>query len=347
MDGPGRRFKIVTAFSADYTAGRLCARVNRCYAARHGYSWWEQVLGPEDMLAAVAPRTHCTWYKVHIFLAELRRALGRTGPEDGLASPRVDPSMEGQAPLPALDGSAAGGDALRPGDYLVWMDADAVFVEHERKLEEVVAKAEDRDLVIGEDMHVGNLVNCGVILIRVSLWSLQLWEAVFRCRRYDSVTYFEQSALHKVLKMSREFGAFGQQKQKNGRDGETERIPWHSFCVNDVNGNFEANVDGLLHFSTEDNVQDRIKIFEHTAVFPMHLLNSNICDEDIERLALSGEAVIASRQHRKGRHHQWRHQKTRFVYHAAGFTRKIPVISAMVKRRLPDIDISDFDHLCR
>ena len=82
-----------------------------------------------------------------------------------------------------LKGDTCVGEKLNEDDFLVWVDADAVFVDHEATLEEVVLEGKEREVIIGEDMHVGNLINCGIILIKVSLWSLQLWRKVFRCRR--------------------------------------------------------------------------------------------------------------------------------------------------------------------
>ena len=319
-------FKVVTAFSDNYEVGRLCSKVNRLYCEQQGHAWHEVVLAQEAMLAAVAPRTHCTWYKVHIFLDELQRALGG-------GMPRTDSQKPDKSPLPALDGSAAVGRPLRENDYLVWVDADAVFVDHAKRLEEIVEEAEEKELVIGEDMHLGNLVNCGVILIKVTPWSLLLWRQVFLCRKYDTVTYFEQSALHKVLKTNREFASFS---DKSRVPSQSE--PWHSFVSRSEGGDKKEN-------RTEER---SVKLFEHSAVFPMHLLNSNICDWDIDALAdPDRDSRGQIRQHRKGQHMKYCHQKARFVYHAAGFTRKMSVISKMVKSRLPATDISEFDNLCR
>ena len=49
------------------------------------------------------------------------------------------------------------------------------------------------------------------------------------------------------------------------------------------------------------------------------------------------------RQLRKVQHRKWTHQKTRFVFHAAGFSRKEGKISFMLRARLPQIDISQFE----
>ena len=76
---------------------------------------------------------------------------------------------------------------------------------------------------------------------------------------------------------------------------------------------------------------DSVKVFEHTAVFPMHLLNSNVCDWDLETSGI--------RQHRKGKERGWVHLRARRVYHAAGYSKKMAVISEMIKLRLPHIDL--------
>ncbi len=66
------------------------------------------------------------------------------------------------------------------------------------------------DLIIAEDMHPGCLVNAGVMLIRLSQWSLDLWQDIWssdKSKRYHNVYYYEQSALIKCLKL-REEGYF-------------------------------------------------------------------------------------------------------------------------------------------
>jgi len=352
----GIQFKIITAFSDNYTVGKLCAKVNTIYAKNNKYWWWKDVLTQEQMLEVVSPRTHCTWYKVHMFLDELKRALADFLVENeeenrNVQSKHIHETMKTtKKPLPLLNGSTSGGEVLKEGDYLVWMDADAVFIDHDKKLEDIVMRAEYKDLIIGEDMHVGNLVNCGVILIKVSTWSLKLWEKVFACRKYDDVTYFEQSALHKVLKMNKEFAPFFNVNQCHGGRGKNEKdqngkiiieedkkvlTPWHSFCINNDNDHLDFNnkdIDGA----------NEVKVFEHSSIFPMHLLNSNIFDEDID---FNGTGKRSIRQHRKCQHKNWIHQKAQFIFHAAGFSRKMSKISTMVKIRLPHIDLSEFDNM--
>ena len=166
--------------------------------------------------------------------------------------------------------------------------------------------------------------------------------------RYDTVTFYEQSALHKVFKTRREFAPFfnaaaGEDRSgkkmvnaENGQSAETDTSierPWHSFCIrsrtDDIDLDKNANGDCL---------RDSVKVFEHTAVFPMHLLNSNICDWDLEE-----EGGLGIRQHRKGKERGWVHQRARLVYHAAGYSKKMSVISEMIKLRLPHIDLENIN----
>ena len=114
----------------------------------------------------------------------------------------------------------------------------------------------------------------------------------------------------------------GKSKTQNRMHGSTEK-PWHSFCTN-------QKEDGPHNLDKNAN-SDSVKVFEHTAVFPMHLLNSNVCDWDLETSGI--------RQHRKGKERGWVHLRARRVYHAAGYSKKMAVISEMIKLRLPHIDL--------
>ena len=137
-----------------------------------------------------------------------------------------------------------------------------------------------------------------------------------------------------MLKTNKEFAPFfnapsvdnhcegGKSKTQKRKHGSTEK-PWHSFCTN-------QKEDGPQNLDKNAN-SDSVKVFEHTAVFPMHLLNSNVCDWDLETSGI--------RQHRKGKERGWVHLRARRVYHAAGYSKKMAVISEMIKLRLPHIDL--------
>jgi hypothetical protein len=226
---------LFTAYTTDYIVGNACSQVNRMYAERHGYEFHCDVLSYEDMLAAIAPRQFCGWYKVAMicrFLAN-KEALHR-----------------------------------RKIGYIMWIDADAVVVNHAMKVEELLSRAEQRgtykgmlfqwvpniaktksnnaktyvDLIIAEDIHPCCLINTGVLLIRLSDWSASLWADVWAAQRYFDVFFYEQSALMRCLKKRHE--------------GLHDVQPFHSYVRGGPMGD---------------------KLFPHVCVVPHLDLNSNRC----------------------------------------------------------------------
>lgn len=157
---------IITAYSSDYAPGPVCEAVNRAYATRHSYQFHAEVVAPAEMLAAIAPRTAFTWYKVRMIRDAIRRA-------------------------------PAGGY-----HFIMWLDADAVVSDLARPLQSLVSLGVGRDLVIGEDLSSACLVNCGAMIIRATPWSESLWRQLWEgnlSRRFHSKPYHEQSALIRLL----------------------------------------------------------------------------------------------------------------------------------------------------
>ena len=156
-----------------------------------------------------------------------------------------------------------------------------------------------------------------------------------------------------MFKTRREFAPFSNATEEernrrrmvnseNGKSAEADahiERPWHSFCIR--NQKEETSLD--KNANTDKCLRDSVKVFEHTAVFPMHLLNSNICDWDLEE----GNEGAGIRQHRKGKERGWVHQRARLVYHAAGYSKKMFVISEMIKLRLPHIDLENISCSCK
>ena len=164
---------ILTAYSDNYSLGKVCECVNRSYAKTFGYLFQSYVKSQEVMLEDVQPKTHCTWFKIKL----LRDLL----------------SSETMHEL-----SAQG------VQYVMWMDADAIFIDHDQSLEKIIESCQGRELIIGEDMHPGCLINAGVFIIRICSWSRDFIERVWCCVLYDDVPFYEQSAMIKCLKSSGE-----------------------------------------------------------------------------------------------------------------------------------------------
>ena len=208
-EAQGASVLLFTAYSSDYSIGQLCEHVNRRYAHRHGYRFESEVLPYSEMLNMVQPRQFLGWYKVLMlnrYLNERREQL-------------------------VADGVS----------WLVWIDADAVVIDHDKTLQQLLSRAAGRELCIGEDASTCCLINTGVLAVRICDWSAELWNEVWEQRRYFTTFFYEQSALVKCLRRRHE--------------GLERLSPFHSH----VSG-------GPSHD----------KLFPHTCVFPMSSINSNV-----------------------------------------------------------------------
>lgn len=82
-DNGHRGILIFTAYTDDYSIGKLCDTVNRRYADKNGYKYVSKVLPYESMMHEIGPyKLHCTWYKVlllNMFLREEADMLEREG----------------------------------------------------------------------------------------------------------------------------------------------------------------------------------------------------------------------------------------------------------------------------
>lgn len=237
---------IITAYSDDYAIGSLCETINRIYAERHGYKFESEVIPYRQMLELIAPRAHCAWYKALLILRylEKRRELLASGIT-----------------------------------YLLWIDADAIFIDHTISLGHFIDMGRGSDLIISEDIHKGCLINSGVMLVRLTDWSHALWHEVWtseRSKRYHDVYFYDQSALMRALR---------------ARDVGLEQMqPFHSFDVDGPKGpkffrhvcvlthlqfNTNAGIPFVKNGSSNDEQQDCIDSADHgedRALFVFHAL---------------------------------------------------------------------------
>jgi hypothetical protein len=212
------RVAVLTAYTSDYEIGcDICAPVNRKYAERHGYAFVERIHPPWQR---ELDSRHPSWNKVHL-LCELL---------DGLIQRR-----EG-LPVP-LDTT-----------HLLWVDADAVVVWHDKRVEDLWARhcSEHCQLLIGEDVTPCCLVNAGVFCVRVSDWSAALWRDVLAgesATKFRTLPYYEQSVLLRQL-------------EKRGEGLNLQACPFHSYT-----GGHAAP-----------------KHFPHVVVLPRNAINTNRID---------------------------------------------------------------------
>ena len=207
------------SYTADYELGRLCEPINRAYADRHGYAFFSRVYPPCNRQEPES--RHPTWNKVAL-LNEILFGL--------LHSSNATP------PLVPHDTT-----------HLLWVDADAVVVHQDVRVEDLWAELPPSiELLIGEDVTPCCLINAGVWSVRVSEWSEALWYDVFSSKasnKFHNCRYHEQSALLKQL-------------ERRGEGLNSVRQPFHSYCGG----------------------RSTPKLFPHVCVLPRRTFNTNRAD---------------------------------------------------------------------
>lgn len=218
-----REFIVCTAYTTNYTIGKLCSPVNMEYCHRHGYHWIEESDHEyESMLRIISPRTNCSWYKILM----LKRLMNRL-----LAEERIEQ-------LPTV--------AARNVRYLMWIDADAIIVNPERTLESIVETSGEMELIISEDMSESSRINAGIFLLKVCPWSASLLEDVWQSERYFKVAHFDQAAMEKQLRVLFE-----------GLD--EKYLPFHSYSPSGPRGpKFFTHTCVLESQDFNTNISDRI-----------------------------------------------------------------------------------------
>ncbi len=167
---------MITAFSDNYLVGHLTEPWNRAYAEAHGYDFVSDILSVDVMNTAVGMRS-LQWYKVVMILRCLEEAK------------------------------------TRGYSHIVWIDADAVVLDPKSPLSLFLTDPADSnwvpDLIIAEDMTLASMLNTGVMIVRVSEWSRNLWKDVWtsgRSKRFHVKLFHEQSSLCSILQYRKEEG---------------------------------------------------------------------------------------------------------------------------------------------
>ena len=67
-------------------------------------------------------------------------------------------------------------------DYLVWIDADAIIVNHNTTIEEIINIAPDKELFVCEDINkIKECINSGVLIIKNTQWTNELFLKIWNC----------------------------------------------------------------------------------------------------------------------------------------------------------------------
>lgn len=161
------RFVLVTAYDSSYEPGYLCSTANEAYCQKHGYEFRRYVFSKEELHSRSSGR-YGAWAKVQLLTSILREP-----------------------------------DTFSEQDYLVWVDADALVIDHVVELSSFVERSGGADLIIGEDVADTDWLNTGVVLLRATEWSrdlLALWWSEGGSRWHEAEALcWDQSALCALL----------------------------------------------------------------------------------------------------------------------------------------------------
>lgn len=252
---------ICTAFTEDYEVGYVTSDVNRAYANHYGYKFQCDILSYDEMIKLIHPRLHCTWYKIHMII---------------------------QAFLTQADVK-----------YVMWIDGDAVVINHDRKIEDMIKLTNYRELILSEDLTPACLINAGVLLFKRCEWTMtclqQIWSS-HQYRKYYNVYYYEQSAIISYLKRTKE--------------GLDQVELFHSFNGGE-NLKLFAHVAVLSHWDLNCNVVQSYECGDNAMPSGGNCSNLN-CNgqKEVDRIQVPG----------------YTHEGPRYIFHAVGKWHKMAVI---------------------
>lgn len=190
---PNPTFAVLTNFDVDYEVGFLCAAVNEAYCRRWGHRFLPCIL-TKDAMARICEGRHFAWAKLALFTWLLT-------PERSAPAAR--------AVFEAWLGEARRAELLAGVEYLVWIDGDAMALDHAVPLARFVqGPARKKALVVAEDMSWADWVNTGVFLVRVdSPWARDLWWEAWSCahNRFHQAPFWDQSGVCQALARRGEF----------------------------------------------------------------------------------------------------------------------------------------------
>jgi hypothetical protein len=79
-------------------------------------------------------------------------------------------------------------------DFVLWVDADALFMRYDRDIREVVEDGKDLYMVC-HNVHNALIPNCGVMLFRNCAWTSDLLARMWALERYVDHPWWENAAL--------------------------------------------------------------------------------------------------------------------------------------------------------
>ncbi|CAK8998506.1 unnamed protein product [Durusdinium trenchii] len=187
------RFAVITNFDSAYEIGFQCAAVNEQYCKRWGIPFLPCILEKEEM-ESICDGRHFAWAKVALFTwlfspercsSAARRMFGAWLREEEKEK------------------------LVQTVDYFVWIDGDAMVIDHSRPLKDfVMGRFTRKDLILAEDMSWADCLNTGVFFARSdSAWLRSFWADTWDGShpRFHQAPFWDQSGICQELAKRREF----------------------------------------------------------------------------------------------------------------------------------------------
>ncbi|CAJ1442510.1 unnamed protein product, partial [Effrenium voratum] len=185
------RFAVITNFDTGYEVGFQCAAVNDQYCQRWGHRFLPCILLREDM-ERVCEGRHFAWAKVALFTWLFTPGLA---------------SKPAQEVFSAWLGEEDRQRLLQAVDYIVWIDGDAMVLDHGRQLRDFVTRFARKALILAEDMSWADCLNTGVFFARTdSPWLRSFWSDAWHGahQRFHQAPFWDQSGICQELGRRRE-----------------------------------------------------------------------------------------------------------------------------------------------
>ena len=264
-----KKFIVLTAHSNDgyYSKmGRLCAKMNSLYCEAYSYTFRHVVKTPIDMRSIIETRAP-SYLKIKLLLDLFDEYKTIIDEEKG-----KDDCMY----------------------YIMWIDADAIFINPSISLNHIVNKAGGRELIIGEDHTPACLLNSGVFLLKVCEWCHDLVKEVWTESRFYSKRHFEQSAIVTILKRNQE--------------GLLFHAPTNELVVDSKDNNINKR---FFSYLSHDYTW---KLFPHVCVIPRRDFNTGIMDTD---------NIVKDNKN----------EQALYIFHPAGRRKKFECLLEMIEMR--------------
>ena len=131
---------------------------------------------------------------------------------------------------------------IKDHKYLVWLDSDIVITNLDIKIEDIIKKQPNKDLLICDDINPGWRINSGVIILKNTQWSIDMLDRLWKMEHLSHSQGAEQAQLIKLL-----------EKESKERYHIFHRSEFNSHPKEHKSGNFILHMMGYSYEDRQNN----------------------------------------------------------------------------------------------